>query len=295
MKAYIKEFEIFLKETKKSSINTMESYLRDVSQFTSFCDTFKLRAASSVKNEHIASFIDDMQKQGKSAATITRVLASLRCYYTFLKSLGITKENPVVGFKVNNQNKKLPEILTSSEVSLLLSQPDCSELKGCRDKAMLEILYATGIKVSEIINIKITDINLQIGILHLHNEKSERVIPMYPEAIKAISNYCTNVRDVVVIDGDTKELFTNMNGQPMTRQGFWKIIKYYAERANIKKDITPHTIRHSFAAHLLENGAPLKDIQEILGHSDLSSTQVYAQLMRNRYAQSYKKYHPMAR
>ena len=160
---------------------------------------------------------------------------------------------------------------------------------------MLELLYATGIKVSELISLKYSDLNLSVGILHLHTDKTERVIPMYPEALKVVTNYCKNVRDIVVLGNDTDVLFTNMGGKPMTRQGFWKIIKFYADKANIKKDITPHTIRHSFAAHLLENGAPLKDIQEILGHSDLSSTQVYAQLMRNRYAQSYKKYHPMAK
>ncbi len=295
MKAYIKEFEIFLKETKKSSGNTLESYLRDVSQFASYCEVIKIRSTSSVKNTHIEDYLDSLQKAGKSEATINRVIASLRCYYSFCVSVDICKDNPLNGIKVNRTAKKLPEVLTSKEVSQLLAQPDCSELKGCRDKAMLELLYATGIKVSEIIAIKVSDINLQIGILHLHTDKNERIIPMYPEAIKAISNYCTNVRDVVILGNDTEELFTNMNGKPMTRQGLWKIIKYYADKANIKKDITPHTIRHSFAAHLLENGAPLKDIQEILGHSDLSSTQVYAQLMRNRYAQSYKKYHPMAR
>ena len=294
MKAYIKEFEVFLKETKKSSSNTLESYIRDLSQFASFCDTLKLRSAASVKQDTIKEYLDSLHKSGKSVATSTRVLATLRCYYGFLLSNGLVKDNPVTGIKLNKGTKKLPEILSSTEVTKLLSQPDINELKGCRDKAMLELLYATGIKVSELISIKVSDVNLQIGILHLKSDKNERVIPIYPDAVKSLTNYCINVRDVVLSDKSTDELFTNMNGQPLTRQGLWKIIKYYAEKANIKKDITPHTIRHSFAAHLLENGAPLKDIQEILGHSDLSSTQVYAQLMRNRYAQSYKKYHPLA-
>lgn len=295
MKAYIKEFEVYLNEIKRCSGNTRESYIRDISQFSLYCDNNSIRSASTVKQKHINEYLDSLTKAGKSVATSTRVLASLRCYFMFLVSQGIVKESPVTGIKQAKAAKKLPEILTSKEISVLLSQPDVSELKGCRDKAMLELLYATGIKVSELINISISDINLQIGILHLKSERNERVIPIYPEALKALTNYCNNVRSVVVIDSDTTELFTNMNGQPMTRQGLWKIIKSYADKANIKKDITPHTIRHSFAAHLLENGAPLKDIQEILGHSDLSSTQVYAQLMRNRYAQSYKKYHPMAR
>ncbi len=295
MKAYINEFEIYLREIKKSSNNTLESYLRDVSQFSSYCDTLKMRSVSSIKQSHIIDYIDSLQRAGKSASTVTRCIASLRCYFDFLLSRDTVSNNPAEGIKRAKAEKKLPEILTSKEVSVLLAQPDTTELKGCRDKAMLELLYATGIKVSEIINIGINDINLQIGILHLKNGKQERIIPMYPEAVKALLNYCANVREMVVTNTSTAELFTNMNGQPLTRQGLWKIIKYYADKANIKKDITPHTIRHSFAAHLLENGAPLKDIQEILGHSDLSSTQVYAQLMRNRYAQSYKKYHPMAR
>lgn len=295
MKAYIREFEVFLKETKKSSSNTLESYLRDVSQFASYCDTLKIRSTSSVKTSHINDYIVSLQNSGKSNATVTRVIASLRCYYSFCVSVDICKENPLNGIKINRSAKKLPEILTAKEISLLLSQPDVNDLKGCRDKAMLELLYATGIKVSELISLKYSDINLSVGILHLHTDKTERVIPMYPEALKVVTNYCTNVRDIVVLGNDTDALFTNMGGKPMTRQGFWKIIKFYADKANIKKDITPHTIRHSFAAHMLENGAPLKDIQEILGHSDLSSTQVYAQLMRNRYAQSYKKYHPMAK
>ena len=294
MKAYINEFEAYLKEVKNSSSNTLESYLRDISQFSFYCDTLKLRNVSSIKSTHVNDYIDSLLKAGKSPATTTRVLASLRCYFEFLKLRDLVNESPVTGIKQAKAEKKLPEILTSKEITLLLSQPDCSDFKGCRDKAMLELLYATGIKVSELISINLSDLNLQIGILHLRNGKQERIIPMYPEAVKALSNYCNNVRELVVADQNTNELFTNMNGQPLTRQGLWKIIKYYADKAKINKDITPHTIRHSFAAHLLENGAPLKDIQEILGHSDVSSTQVYAQLMRNRYAQSYKKCHPMA-
>lgn len=295
MRAYIKEFEVYLLTTKKSSSNTLESYIRDLSQFASFCDSINLRSTTTAKKSDIEAYVDSLQKSGKSVATATRVLASLRCYYGFLLSNSLVKSNPVVDIRINKPQKKLPEILTSSEISKLLAQPDASDLKGCRDKAILELLYATGIKVSEIIGIKLSQINLQIGILHLSNSRTDRVIPMYPDAVKALTNYCLNVRSVVVADDSVEELFTNMNGQPLTRQGLWKIIKFYAEKAQIKKDINPHTIRHSFAAHLLENGAPLKDIQEILGHSDLSSTQVYAQLMRNRYAQSYKKYHPLAR
>lgn len=294
MKAYINEFEAYLKEQRKSSNNTLESYLRDVSQFSEYCSNEGIKTVSTIGQQHISSYCDLLHKKGKAVSTITRMLASLRCYFNFLTSIGIAKDNPVSNIRNKKVTKKMPEILTSKEISALLSQPDVSGFKGCRDKAILELLYATGIKVSELINIKTTDINLQIGILNLHSGKSERIIPIYPDAIKTLTNYCINVRNVIT-DNNINELFINMNGQPLTRQGLWKIIKYYAEKANINKDITPHTIRHSFATHLLENGAPLKDVQEILGHSDLSSTQIYAQLMRNKYAQSYKKYHPMAR
>lgn len=295
MKDFQREFSIYLETEKKASKNTLESYQRDLSQFAVFADSNNIKSAVDVDNNFIKQYITHLQKSGKSHSTLTRALATLRCYYNFLSSMRIINESPVYDIKLSKPEKKFPEVLTNKEIELLLAQPDCTDLKGCRDKAMLEVLYATGIRVSELVNISVHDINLQIGILHLHTDRSERIIPMYPDAVKAVLNYCTKVRDVVVYDSNVTELFTNMNGQQMTRQGFWKIIKQYTKQANIKKDITPHTLRHSFAANLLENGAPLRDIQEILGHSDISSTQIYAQIMRNRYAQSYKKYHPMAK
>ena len=295
MKDFKKEFSVFLETEKKVSKNTLESYLRDLSQFFDYADSNDIKSADAVDNDFVKQYIIHLQKSGKSYSTQTRALASLRCYYSFLSSMKIVKQSPIYDIKLSKPEKKFPEILTNKEIELLLAQPDCSDLKGCRDKAMLEILYATGIRVTELINVSVHDVNLQIGILHLHTDHSERIIPMYPDAVKAISYYCTKARDIVVYDSNVTELFTNMNGQQMTRQGFWKIIKQYTKQANIKKDITPHTLRHSFAANLLENGAPLRDIQEILGHSDISSTQIYAQIMRNRYAQSYKKYHPMAK
>ena len=196
--------------------------------------------------------------------------------------------------KLKKAEKKLPGVLEAGEIVLLLSQPDTSEYKGIRDKAMLELLYATGIKVSELIELNISDINTQVGILNTRSSKKERIIPIYPAAVKHINDYITMVRSAIVQD-DTETLFTNMNGQPMSRQGFWKIIKYYADKAGIDKDITPHTLRHSFAAHLLENGAQLKDIKEMLGHSDISSTQIYANLLKSKYISSYAKFHPLAK
>ena len=294
MKDYKNEYEVYLKTEKKASKNTFESYMRDLTQYFSYLQSAGLSPLDA-DSEIISVYISWLERAGRSRSTLTRAIASLRCYYNFLFAMRLIKSVPNFSLHVPEKPKKFPEILTNTEVKTLLSQPDCTDLKGCRDKAMLELMYATGIKVSELIAITMTDINLGIGILHLRSAKSERVIPIYPEAVKVVENYINKVRDLVVIDPNIDNLFTNMNGKPLTRQGFWKIIKHYAALANINKDITPHTLRHSFAANLLENGAPLRDIQEILGHSDLSSTQIYAQLMRNRYARSYQKYHPMAK
>ncbi len=295
MQDLILRFEEYLKTEKKSSKNTLESYLRDIGQFRSYCSANAISSFSAVTSDTVQNYIRFLHTLGKSNATVARVTASLRCFFTYLSSSGFVNENPIKSVKLAPTQKKLPEILTNKEVLLLLSQPDCSNYKGCRDKAMLELLYATGIKVSELIDLRVSDINLQVGILHLHTDTSQRIVPIYPEAIKVIGNYIYGVRDAIVSDRSEEKLFTNMNGQPLTRQGFWKIIKQYAEQAKIEKDITPHTLRHSFAAHLLENGAQLSDIKEMLGHSDISTTQVYAQLMKNKYAQSYKRFHPMAR
>ena len=295
MKDFKKEFGVYLTTEKKLSQNSYESYMRDFSQFCSYCLIKDVNALSEVDNNLIKAYFKNLKKSGKSPASISRALATLRCYFSFLLEMDIISESPVYGVEIQKKEKSFPEILTYNEVKLLLAQPDISTHKGIRDKAMLEILYATGIRVSELISLELRDVNIQVGMLHLRSGKNERIIPMYPEAVANISSYVTNVRGLLIYDKSVKELFVNTNGKPMTRQGFWKIIKYYAQKANIKKDITPHTLRHSFAEHLLENGAPLSDIKEILGHADISSTQMYAQMMKNRYAQSYKKYHPMAK
>lgn len=287
-------FKEYLLKVKKSSANTVESYLRDVNQYSAYCSASG-KSIDYADNAFLRSYLDYLTATGKSEATKTRILASLRCYYKFLTQSGISDADPVEGIKLQHGEKKLPGILDSNEIVLLLSQPDGSDYKSVRDKAMLELLYATGIKVSELIELTVSDINLQIGILHLHNGKKERIVPMYPAAVKTVAAYLVNVRPAIVTDKAEDRLFTNMSGQPMSRQGFWKIIKHYSEKAGIKKDITPHTLRHSFAAHLLENGAQLKDIKEMLGHSDISSTQVYAQFMKNKYTMAYAKYHPLAK
>lgn len=294
MTDYFTAYKAYLLNVKKSSSNTVESYIRDVSQYSEYCSSLGT-SVEKISSDDFHGYLDYLSANGKSEATKTRILASLRCFYKFLLSEGVCEVNPTDAVKIKRVEKKLPGILDSNEIILLLSQPDGTDYKSRRDKAMLELLYATGIKVSELIELTVSSINLQIGILHLHTNKNERIVPMYPAALKTVASYLVNVRPAIVTDESEDRLFTNMNGQPMSRQGFWKIIKHYAEKAGIKKDITPHTLRHSFAAHLLENGAQLKDIKEMLGHSDISSTQVYAQFIKSKYTSAYAKYHPLAK
>ena len=289
------DFEGYLVNDKKSSNNTIESYKRDIVKFLDYCDINHIKNITDVNDDAIKKYEQFMYFNGQSEASVSRSFASLRCYFNFLKKKNFIDNIPQISVSRRTTTKKLPEILTNKEILTLLQQPDASDYKGCRDKAMLELLYATGIKVTELIELNVEDINLQIGILHMHSAKGERIIPIYPDAVKSLKNYLINVRNIVVENDDEQRLFTNMSGQPMTRQGFWKIIKQYAASAKIKKDITPHTIRHSFAAHLLENGAQLSDIKEMLGHADISSTQIYAQLMKNKYASSYSRFHPLAK
>ena len=294
MTDYIAAYKTYLLNVKRSSSNTVDSYIRDVNQYSEYCTSLG-KSADKMSSDDFHGYLDYLTALGKSEATKTRILASLRCFYKFMLSEGYSETNPTEAVKIKRTEKKLPGILDSNEIMLLLSQPDGTDYKSRRDKAMLELLYATGIKVSELIELTVSNVNLQIGILHLHNDKKERIVPMYPAAVKAVSSYLLNVRPVIVTDEAEDRLFTNMNGQPMSRQGFWKIIKHYAETAGINKDITPHTLRHSSAAHLLENGAQLKDIKEMLGHSDISSTQVYAQFVKSKYTMAYAKYHPLAK
>ncbi len=288
-------FKNYLESTKKCSKNTLDAYLRDVNQFITYCSQNGAKSIEKINDNFIIKYIDYLTFIGKSDATKTRVMASLHSYFNFLISNGTISVDPTKDIKGPKTARKMPDILDSNEIMQLLSQPYGNDYKGIRDKAMIELLYATGIKVSELIELTINDVNLQIGIIHTHNSKHERIVPIYPAANKHLSEYCNIARPALIQNNNVEHLFTNMNGQPMSRQGFWKIIKQYADRAGIKKDITPHTLRHSFAAHLLENGAQLKDIKDMLGHSDISSTQIYAQLVKNKYVQSYAKFHPLAK
>ncbi len=295
MKDYMNNFRIYLSEVKKASDNTIESYMRDIHQFSDYCASASLKDTARADTAFLEKYTAHLRKIGKSESTVSRIIASLRCYYRFLSSEKIVDENPADKLVIKKSVKKLPGILTANEIMKLISQTDGTDFKSVRDKAMLELLYATGIKVSELIELRLSDINLQIGFLNLSSDTKERIIPIYPNAVKNITNYVENVRPAIVLEGETDKLFTNMTGKNLSRQGFWKIIKHYASLAGINKEITPHTLRHSFAAHLLENGARLSDIKEMLGHSDISSTQIYAKLMKSKYTSAYAKFHPLAK
>lgn len=286
------EYEEFLLNTKQASYNTVASYLRDLRQFSNYAEKKLSRSLVEVKRLDIVRYVQYLNRAGKSNATIARSVASLRSFFNHLVDEGYIKKCPVSDIKLEKQEKKLPQILTGEDVTLLLQQPKCDDPKGIRDKAMLELLYATGIRVSELIALTMADVNLESAFICCRNDRNLRVIPMYPAAVHALRAYINDVRPNLIADASEETLFVNLSGERMSRQGFWKIIKYYQMKAGIKTEITPHTLRHSFAAHLLENGADLKSIQEMLGHSDISSTQIYAQLLQRKNV--YQKCHPKA-
>lgn len=287
-------YEDFLIHIKHASQNTIVSYMRDVHQYVSYLNTVAGVDVLDATRDTISDYTHWLVEKGKSAATVSRSLASLKSFYTYVVSLGEKDVNPVHNIQVERAEKKLPQILTGKEVELLLEQPRCTDMKGFRDKAMLELLYATGIRVTELISLNVTDVSLSGGFIKCSSHDRVRIIPLYPAAIKALSDYINDVRPKLIADPREPSLFVNLSGERMSRQGFWKIIKYYQEKAHIDKDITPHTLRHSFAAHLLENGADLRSIQEMLGHSDISSTQIYAQLVKQNLKSVYNKFHPKA-
>ena len=294
MTDYIDGYKQYLSEERHASANTLSSYLRDVRQFLAYLQSAGTRSVLQAAASDIEEYMRWMTGRGKSAATVTRSVASLKSYYHYLVLEGRLKKNPVQDVTPLKVKRHLPQILTGKEVELFLEQPQCVDAKGYRDHAMLELLYATGIRVSELIALDVSDLNLSAGIIHCAGKSKERVIPLYPAAIKALRDYVEEIRPSMIAAPDETALFVNMNGERMSRQGFWKIIKYYQQKAQIDKDITPHTLRHSFAAHLLENGADLRSIQEMLGHADISSTQIYANLISQKLKDVYNKAHPRA-
>ena len=293
MDKQIKLFLEFLQNDKKLSDNTLQSYRRDILQFEKFLDANDINFSKATE-ENIEDYLKELQKEGKKTSTASRSLATIRSFYQYLLRTKKVKEDPTVSIQSPKIEKRVPSVLTSEEVELLLDQPKDVDLKGTRDKAMLEFAYATGMKVTEIIDLNIDDVNFDENTVLCSNGKKARIIPLGTLAEKALKEYVEDARPIMVKDETNKALFVNVNGDRLTRQGFWKIVKYYKEQAHIEKDITPHVLRHSFATHLLQNGADLKSIQAMLGHSDISSTQIYAQFQPPELKNIYKKAHPRA-
>lgn len=287
-------YDNYLSKVKQASANTVSSYLRDIRQFSEWITEQEGLSLLDATQLNISNYLAGLEEKGKSRATISRSLASLKNFYAYLVFSGFLEENPVVDIHVERGEKKLPCVLTGREIELLLSQPVCVEPKGFRDKAMLEVMYATGIRVSELIDLNVEDVNLEQGTIRCSGGKKVRSIPIYPGALTALKQYLGDYRNKLVTSAQENALFVNINGSRMSRQGFWKILKYYQATAHIDKEITPHTLRHSFAVHLLENGADLGFLQQLMGHSDISSTQMYTQMVSQRIKEVYDKCHPKA-
>lgn len=296
MEEVVVKYADYLRNLKGASENTILSYQRDLRNFVHFLHDSGIEKMQNVNRTNITAYLLRLQKSGRATSTISRNIASIRSFFHFLQKIGIIKEDPTVDLESPKIEKKLPEILSIEEVDLLLRQPNEKDLKGIRDKAMLEVLYATGIRVSELICLEESCVNLTLEYIKCidPSHSRERIIPLGASAVKALHTYLDKVRFAMIRDPNEKSLFVNCSGNPMTRQGFWKLIKVYSKKANIKKPITPHMLRHSFAAHMVANGADLQSVQEMLGHSDISTTQVYAQLNKNKLKEVYLKAHPRA-
>ncbi len=292
---WIEEYIYFLKVEKGLAKNTLESYGRDLKSFFSFLNNNNCIDPAKVCRTDIVSYLLHLQSNGKAVSTISRNLASIRSFYHFLMEEQVVNKDPCSDLESPRQEKKLPEILTINEVDLLLSQPNQLEVTGIRDKAMLEVIYATGIRVSELVSLNKMDINIESGYLRCSGKgNKERIVPLGKIAVKNIYYYLEKSRPKLVKTESEEAFFVNHHGKRLTRQGFWKIIKKYAEQARIKRKITPHTLRHSFATHLLENGADLRSVQEMLGHADISTTQIYTHITRKKLRGVYEKTHPRA-
>ena len=293
MEKQIKLFLEFLENDKKLSSNTLQSYKRDITQYQEYIDKNGLNYLK-IDNEDIEKYFKALKMLNKKTSTISRNLATIRSFYQFLLRTKKIKVDPTAGVQSPKVEKKVPSILTSKEVELLLEQPKNIDLKGIRDKAMLEFAYATGMRVTEIISLDITDVNIEGSYVVCNAGFKKRNIPLGSISLKALKDYIEKARPILIKDEKIGALFVNVNGKRLTRQGFWKIVKFYKEQAHITKEITPHVLRHSFATHLLQNGADLKAIQTMLGHSDISSTQVYMQFQNENLKDIYKKAHPRA-
>ncbi|HZK33535.1 MAG TPA: site-specific tyrosine recombinase/integron integrase [Tissierellaceae bacterium] len=289
------EYKKYLITEKNFSENSLDAYIRDVSKFEEYLQENKINKLIKTDKTIVIRYLMSLHNDGRATSTISRNLASIRCFFQYLLNNNLIKEDPTLNLKSPKTEKKLPVILTEDELNILLSQPDTENFKGSRDKAMLELLYATGLKVSEIISTNIGDVEFELGILKIREGSGNiRVVPIGDLAIKALNHYINNFRSINT-KSLNESLFVNFSNKALTRQGVWKIIKTYGKKAGINKVITPHTFRHSFAVHLIENGANIETVKELLGHSDISTTQIYNFATEHEEMREvYKKSHPRA-
>lgn len=294
MESHLEQFVDYLAVTKGSSENTQMSYKRDLSAFLRFIDEIGINDLKMVNKTNVMSYIYNLQKKNRAASTVSRNAASIRAYFSFLFKEKLIDNNPAENLETPKVKKKMPAILTLKEVECLLNQPNVNEIKGIRDKAMLEVLYATGMRVTELVTLKTDDVDIDMEYVLCRAENRTRVIPIGSKAIESLTLYLEKARGALLKNGEDAFLFLNCFGKSMTRQGFWKIIKVYASKAGIDDEITPHILRHSFAYHLIENGADLQSVQEMMGHSDISTTQMYSRINRNKLKEVYNKAHPRA-
>lgn len=292
MERDIREFISYLHNTKKTSNNTEVSYQRDLKKMAAYLSGRGIREISEVSELDLQGYISEMERSDFATSTISRSVASIRALFQYLFKEGRIKRDPSDMLKPPKVEKRAPEILSVEDVDKLLRQPDTATPKGIRDTAMLELLYATGMRVSELLHLRIEDVNLDFGYVSCHDNGKERIIPIGNVSRKALVQYMENARPVFVRDYNEKALFTNCSGKAMSRQGFWKVLKGYADEAGIQGDITPHTLRHSFAVHMLQNGADVKSVQEMMGHSDISTTQIYLGMNMNKMRDVYMRAHP---
>ena len=292
MRKEIDAFISYMHEQRQTSENTEAAYARDLRKMMEYVQQSDVSSFTQVTAEHLQAYVSELEMQGRKAATISRFIASAKAFFAWQITEGMRGDNPAKGLKAPKIEKRPPEVLSEEEIKRLLDQPSSHAPKELRDKAMMELLYATGIRVSELISLELSDVNLQLEYVTCRDEHKERTVPFGDTAKRALELYLAKSRPLLVGDANCRLLFTNCSGEPMSRQGFWKIVKYYGRQAGLAGEITPHTLRHSFAAHLLGNGADLKSVQELMGHSDISTTQVYMQLSDRKIREVYKKAHP---
>lgn len=292
MELEIPLFLDYLKNTKNASRSTVISYERDLKKLEAYLNEKGVESLADITPRNLTAYLAYLEKKGLSAATISRNVASMKAFFRYACCQNKMESDPTETIRAPHIDRKTPDVLTEEEVTRLLEQPSGESPKELRDRAMLELLYATGMRVSELISLQLPDVSLTMNYVICRDGEKERMIPFGARAKEALERYIREGRDALLKESGQTSLFVNCSGNPMSRQGFWKLLKQYARKAGIYAEITPHTLRHCFAAHLLENGADIKSVQEMLGHSSLSTTQIYQGLHISHMRNLYEQVHP---